>query len=68
MTVIRKIITVGILLASVGALSGCQDRYRYPCQDPRNWNSAECQKPQCDISKSCPEHIFPEKDACKKDQ
>lgn len=68
MTAIKKTITVGVLLAAMGVLSGCEDRYRYPCQDPNNWNSAECQKPQCDISKSCPEHIFPEKDACKKDQ
>lgn len=68
MTAITKTITVGILLSTLAILSGCEDRYRYPCQDPKNWNSAECQKPQCDIGKSCPEHIFPEKDACKKDQ
>jgi len=49
MTAITKTITVGILLSTLAILSGCEDRYRYPCQDPKNWNSAECQKPQCDI-------------------
>jgi hypothetical protein len=45
-------------------LSGCQDRYRYPCQDPNNWETPRCKKPQCDITKDCPEHIFKEKE-CK---
>ena len=34
------------------------DRYRYPCQDPENWNKAVCQKPLCDVNRTCPEHIF----------
>lgn len=34
------------------------DRFRYPCQDPANWDKAECQKPQCDVTRTCPEHIF----------
>lgn len=34
------------------------DRFRYPCQDPANWDKAICQKPQCDITRTCPEHIF----------
>jgi hypothetical protein len=40
-------------------LAGCDlEVYRYPCQDPANWDSAQCQKPQCEVSKTCPEHIF----------
>jgi hypothetical protein len=41
------------------ALAMCSgDRYRYPCQDPENWDKAICQKPLCDVSRTCPEHIF----------
>ena len=40
-------------------LVGCDfEVYRYPCQDPENWKTAECQKPQCEVSGTCPEHIF----------
>lgn len=34
------------------------DRFRYPCQDPANWNKDFCQKPLCDVTRTCPEHIF----------
>ena len=34
------------------------DRFRYPCQDPDNWGKAECQKPKCEVTRTCPEHIF----------
>ena len=34
------------------------DQFRYPCQDPANWDKAICQKPQCDVTRTCPEHIF----------
>lgn len=36
-------------------LSGCQDRYRYPCQDPNNAHLEECSKQACEITKECPE-------------
>ena len=34
------------------------ERFRYPCQDPANWNTQACQKPGCEIHRQCPEHIF----------
>lgn len=34
------------------------DRFRYPCHDPRNWDKEMCQKPLCDVTRTCPEHIF----------
>jgi hypothetical protein len=43
-------------------LSGCSDYYRYPCQNPDNWEKDICKKPWCDINKTCPEHIFKEND------
>ena len=45
--------------SAVLILAGCDfEVYRYPCQDPANWNSEECQKPLCEVSRTCPEHIF----------
>ena len=34
------------------------DKFRYPCQDPANWDKDICQKPLCDVNRTCPEHIF----------
>jgi hypothetical protein len=40
------------------ALMGCQDRYRYDCQDPANWEVPECQKPKCVASGYCTEYLI----------
>ena len=34
------------------------DRFRYPCQDPKNWDKDMCKLPLCDVTRTCPEHIF----------
>ena len=34
------------------------DKFRYPCQDPANWNENFCKPPICDVTRTCPEHIF----------
>ena len=34
------------------------DRFRYPCQDPSNWDKEFCKSPTCDVTRTCPEHIF----------
>lgn len=34
------------------------DRFRYPCQDPANWDKEFCKLPLCDVTRTCPEHIF----------
>lgn len=47
-----------IVLSASLLLVGCGERYRYPCQDPANWHSEQCSKPLCEISQTCPEHIF----------
>lgn len=48
-----------ILLVLPLGLSMCsEERFRYPCQDPANWDKAICQKPQCDVTRTCPEHVF----------
>lgn len=47
-----------LLLLPLGLAYFSGDRYRYPCQDPANWDKAICQKPLCDVNRTCPEHIF----------
>jgi hypothetical protein len=48
-----------VLLALPVGLAMCSgDRFRYPCQDPENWEKEFCQKPKCDVTRTCPEHIF----------
>ena len=34
------------------------DSFRYPCQDPANWESADCKPPICTASGTCPEDIY----------
>lgn len=46
-----------ILLPLALAIFG-GDNFRYPCQDPANWDRDICQKPRCDVTRTCPEHIF----------
>lgn len=38
-------------------LVGCQDRFRYPCQDPNNWHNVECKPPICTATGTCPEQL-----------
>jgi hypothetical protein len=42
------------------SLSGCgyDGHYRYPCQDPTNWESAECKPPICTANGACPEDLI----------
>jgi len=46
-----------ILLPLALAIFG-GDRFRYPCQDPANWDKELCKLPFCDVTRTCPEHIF----------
>lgn len=49
-----KILT---LVLAILVISGCEDRYRYTCQDPKHFQDAECQHPACDFSQTCPEYL-----------
>jgi hypothetical protein len=48
---------VALILALV-ALVGCQDRYRYDCQDPENWQEEICKKPKCIAMGYCTEWLI----------
>ena len=47
------LVFIPVILAAFGS-----DGFRYPCQDVNNWDKDICKKPTCDITRTCPEHIF----------
>ncbi len=47
-----------LLLLPIGLAYFGGDRFRYPCQDPDNWDKEICKMPRCDVTRTCPEHIF----------
>lgn len=47
-----------LLLLPLGLAMCSGDRFRYPCQDPSNWDKDLCKMPICDVTRTCPEHIF----------
>ena len=47
-----------ILLVLVLVLAGCEDRYRYDCQDPENWQEEICKKPKCVAMGYCTEWLI----------
>ena len=48
------VVTVFAVLAVVG----CEDRYRYPCQDPKNHKNPECQHPACEADGTCTDYLL----------
>ena len=49
---------IWILSVLLVALTGCDDRYRYKCQDPLNWQNTECKPPICTAAGTCPEMLI----------
>ncbi len=47
-----------LLLLPIGLAVFGGDSFRYPCQDPKNWDKDICKMPLCDVTRTCPEHIF----------
>ena len=50
----KKLLLLSLLLA---AMTGCEDRYRYACQDPKNWAQKRCQRPDCLFTQDCPDYL-----------
>lgn len=46
-----------LIIAALMTLAGCSDSYRYPCQDPNNWELKQCKKPFCSANGTCPEDL-----------
>ena len=38
-------------------LFGCEDRFRYPCQSPDNWETRDCKPPICTATGTCPDDV-----------
>jgi hypothetical protein len=56
----RKLITIalsGLLMVSLTSC-GHDGSYRYPCQDPANWEKAECNPPICEASQTCTKDVI----------
>ena len=53
----RRWLSYCLVLGMALTLMGCEDRYRYPCQNPDNFYKAECQKPKCLFTQMCPEYL-----------
>jgi hypothetical protein len=51
-----KYIIATILLA----LTGCQDSYRYPCQNPANFDKPMCNAPSCEADGTCTKYLVKE--------
>ena len=47
-----------LIMLSLLAATGCEQAFRYPCQDPGNWQAPECQRPICEVNRDCPDLIF----------
>jgi len=46
-----------LILLTLLFLAGCEDRYRYFCQDPNHFYAKQCQKPYCQFTQQCPEYL-----------
>ena len=46
-----------VLLSLLLVLMGCEERYRYYCQDPKNFSAKRCQRPDCLFTQDCPDYL-----------
>jgi hypothetical protein len=55
----KKLLTFSLYGILVLGTTSCgyDGHYRYPCQDPLNWESAECKPPICTANGACPEDL-----------
>jgi hypothetical protein len=53
---VKFLIVLLLLPLTLAYFSG--DKFRYPCQDPTNWDKDMCKLPLCDVTRTCPQHIF----------
>jgi hypothetical protein len=58
--VFKKLVVVSLCAF---LLTGCgkydfKEVYRYPCQDPANWNTPECQPPNCEAFGICTKDVM----------
>jgi hypothetical protein len=56
---IFKRILLTICLTTALISCGYDGSYRYPCQDPANWETADCKPPICTASDTCTTDMLP---------
>lgn len=49
-----SVLTSSMLVLTLSACGLVDGRYRYPCQDPANWEKTECKPPVCEVNGYCP--------------
>ena len=49
-------------------LAGCEERFRYPCQNPKNWEKPECKRPECSVLGVCPDQLTKPEERRKDDR
>ena len=56
----KRLIGIALLSSVMLSLTGCgySGFYRYPCQDPANWEKAECNPPICEASQTCTKDVI----------
>ena len=55
---IKWLLIILVLPLGMATCSNGGDHFRYPCQNPANWDKDICKMPLCDVTRTCPEHIF----------
>lgn len=50
---IKRFLLSGALVLTLTSC-GYDGHFRYPCQDPKNWEIAECKPPICTSTGTCP--------------
>lgn len=46
-----------VMILSLITLMGCEERYRYYCQNPKNFSEKRCQRPDCLFTQDCPDYL-----------
>lgn len=54
----RLLAVIGLAVV-IGVFFNMDDRYRYPCQNPRNWETPQCKPPICSVEGTCPDRLLP---------
>jgi hypothetical protein len=59
----KKLLPLLAVIVVSLTLTGCgkytfEDVYRYPCQDPANWESPDCTPPNCEAYGVCTKDVM----------
>lgn len=52
------LLTAVLFAAPIATSCGYDGYYRYPCQDPTNWENEECQRPLCETGTGCTDDLI----------